>query len=29
MKAVRLHAQWSPKPDFKIGPKDVGEKLPG
>ena len=27
MKAVRLHAQWSPKPDFKIGPKDVEGKV--
>ena len=27
MKAVRLHAQWSPKPDFKIGPKDVEGKI--
>lgn len=23
MKAVRLYAQWDPKPDFTLGPKDV------
>ncbi|HQE25353.1 MAG TPA: scyllo-inosose 3-dehydrogenase [Candidatus Atribacteria bacterium] len=27
MKAVKLHAQWSPKPDFKIGPKDIEGKV--
>lgn len=27
MKAVRLHAQWSPKPDFKLGPKDIEGKV--
>jgi threonine dehydrogenase-like Zn-dependent dehydrogenase len=23
MKAVRLHAEWSPKPDFRLGAKDI------
>ncbi|RKX80173.1 MAG: alcohol dehydrogenase [Spirochaetes bacterium] len=23
MKAVRLYADWDPKPDFKLGPKDI------
>ncbi|AEH51165.1 scyllo-inosose 3-dehydrogenase [Pseudothermotoga thermarum] len=27
MKAVRLHAKWDPKPDFKLGPKDIEGKL--
>ncbi len=27
MKAVRLHANWDPKPGFKLGPKDVEGKL--
>ncbi|HAA82283.1 MAG TPA: alcohol dehydrogenase, partial [Thermotoga naphthophila] len=27
MKAVRLHAKWDPRPDFKLGPKDVEGKL--
>ena len=26
MKAVRLYADWDPKPDFKLGPKDVDRK---
>ncbi|TFG08953.1 MAG: alcohol dehydrogenase [Promethearchaeota archaeon] len=27
MKAVELSAKWDPKPDFKIGPKDIEGKL--
>ncbi len=27
MKAVRLHAKWDPRPEFKLGPKDVEGKL--
>ncbi len=23
MKAVRLYAEWAPRPDFKLGPKDI------
>ena len=23
MKAVRLYADWDPKPGFKLGPKDI------
>jgi threonine dehydrogenase-like Zn-dependent dehydrogenase len=26
MKAVRLYADWDPKPDFKLGPKDIDKK---
>jgi threonine dehydrogenase-like Zn-dependent dehydrogenase len=26
MKAVRLYADWDPRPDFKLGPKDVDRK---
>jgi len=26
MRAVRLHADWQPKPDFKLGSKDVDRK---
>ncbi len=26
MKAVRLYANWNPKPDFKLGPKDIDKK---
>ena len=26
MKAVRLYADWEPKSDFKLGPKDVDKK---
>ena len=24
--AVRLYADWEPKPDFKLGPKDIDKK---
>lgn len=27
MRAVRLHAKWDPKPEFKLGSKDVDGKL--
>ena len=27
MKAVELGAKWSPKPDFKLGSKDIDGKL--
>ncbi len=27
MKAVELDAKWSPKPDFKLGSKDIDGKL--
>lgn len=27
MKAVRLHAKWDSRPDFKLGPKDVEGKV--
>lgn len=27
MKAVRLYADWNPKPDFKLGTKDINSKL--
>lgn len=27
MKAVELRAKWAPKPDFKLGPKDIDGKL--
>jgi len=27
MKAIRLHALWDPKPDFKIGSKDIESKV--
>jgi len=27
MNCVVLHAEWSPKPDFKLGPKDIDGKL--
>jgi threonine dehydrogenase-like Zn-dependent dehydrogenase len=26
MKAVRLYADWDPKPDFKLGPKDIDRR---
>ncbi|MGD9108314.1 MAG: scyllo-inosose 3-dehydrogenase [Gammaproteobacteria bacterium] len=26
MKAVRLYADWDPKPDFRLGPKDIDKK---
>jgi len=26
MKAVRLYADWDPKPDFELGPKDIDKK---
>ena len=26
MSAVRLYADWDPKPDFKLGPKDIDKK---
>jgi threonine dehydrogenase-like Zn-dependent dehydrogenase len=26
MKAVRLYADWDPKPDFKLGPKDIDKR---
>lgn len=26
MRAVRLHAKWDPKPDFKLGAKDIDKK---
>ncbi len=26
MKAVRLYADWEPKPDFKLGPKDIDKR---
>ncbi len=27
MKAVRLNAEWSPRKDFVLGPKDIDGKL--
>ncbi|AAD35497.1 alcohol dehydrogenase [Thermotoga maritima MSB8] len=27
MRAVRLHAKWDPRPEFKLGPKDIEGKL--
>ena len=27
MKAIELRAKWDPKPDFKIGSKDIDGKL--
>jgi hypothetical protein len=27
MKTVTLHADWQPKPDFKLGAKDIDGKL--
>ncbi|MFW9951522.1 MAG: scyllo-inosose 3-dehydrogenase [Candidatus Thorarchaeota archaeon] len=27
MKAIELNATWDPKPSFKLGPKDINEKL--
>ncbi|HSV31464.1 MAG TPA: scyllo-inosose 3-dehydrogenase [Atribacteraceae bacterium] len=27
MKAVRLQAKWDPRPDYRLGPKDVSEKV--